>query len=120
MTLFGWIFSLRRTAHGNAPKRCGVLKHALSTHIATEVALCARSSDAWMRRFFPLKMHVNGRAEAFTVCTTGAKRLKKRHFSITAREKTLAKVHACAIFRADSLYAATLATAFNAHKTFEE
>ena len=50
-----------------------------------------------------------------------AKHLKKRHFSATPREKTLAKVHACAIFRADSLFRGNSDTAFHAHKfLFEE
>src|SRR5258708_11616172 len=43
---------------------------------------------------------------------TSAKHLKKRHFSVAASEKSLAKACACAIFRADSLYADTVAPRF--------
>jgi nucleoid DNA-binding protein len=52
---------------------------------------------------------------------TSAKHLKKRHFSVAAREKSLAKACACAIFRADSLSRGHSGTAFHAHTVlFEE
>jgi hypothetical protein len=51
---------------------------------------------------------------------SNGKHLKKRHFSITPNEKRLAKVRAYAIFRADSLYAATVAPRFTLTNFFEE
>jgi DNA-binding protein HU-beta len=49
-----------------------------------------------------------------------AKPLKKRHFSDARSEKSLAKACACAIFRADSLCAATVAPRFTLTDLLEE
>jgi DNA-binding protein HU-beta len=48
------------------------------------------------------------------------KPLKKRHFSVAGSEKSRAKACACAIFRADSICAATVADAFTLTKNFLE
>jgi hypothetical protein len=52
--------------------------------------------------------------------TTHKKALKKRHFSHQQGGKPLAKARACAIFRADSLYAETVAPRFMLTKFFFE
>jgi hypothetical protein len=96
------------------------MKHPLSVHIAPEMGAFACAATTLDATFGSCENRMPTVALRRGARPTDAKRLKKRHFSATTREKSLAKAHACAIFRADSPYAATVARVSQLTNFFEE
>jgi hypothetical protein len=108
-----WLdFKLPAHCRANIRKPSAFIKHALSAHIATAVAALTPASTVRMRRFFPCEIRMLTVALRRARMGQREKVLKKKAFQRRWVRKTLAKVHAYAIFRADSLYAAAVATAF--------
>ena len=122
MTFLDWFLRCaeRLGAHTREASRAAgrVMKHALSVHIATRMGAFARVPTALASDVCLHDLHMLTVALRPSRVPTNAKHLKKRHFSVVAREIMLAYAYACAIFRADSLYAETVAPRFMLTKFF--
>jgi hypothetical protein len=120
MTFFGCISSLRAQHESVAREAHAFMKHALSVHFASRMRAFARLPTTLQATFSAHEKRVLTLALRRACAPSNGKHLKKRHFSITPHEKRLAKARACAIFRADSLYAATVAPRFSHSQNFFE